>query len=398
VTIVLHQSTAKIAAVCLARYRSDLDGNEPVFWPYMVGTAAHVVAEQLTIASAAGNRLDEDVAYEALWTWWLEHREKAPAWVYHEACGVVESMLASRLRFSIPGRGNSCQVELEWALDANFKAVDVGSPEAHYGGTMDRLDWGDAGLVVTELKSTRAWPKQEDLPFLIQVRSYCLAALSLFPGVDRVTFKLVLLRHGRWQECTLERGDPWEDSVKRWLRSTRHHILEAEASGIWPETPSEACSLCGVWAKCETFRRMREQGATEEPRSDAEAAAGYLSLKRLFESYERQARDRAETRLLFAGHGFSLGFFPAKERHTLLFSVSVVLDELRAMGATTEDCARFFPGDRITTRALRTALEEMGERGLLGHESPADTYTTFITTTPSTRFTRRAFTTEEQEK
>ena len=399
----LHQTNLRQAASCLALFDAVVNkGLRPVFAPFAVGTAGHAIVEALYRDSVVpGDRRRRDVAWEALVTWW-EGVTDEPVSTFRQAAELCETIIGSRLEFAV---GNAqMDVEHGWEMDEGFRALPHPATRSDeektpaYAGRMDCITWGDWGVRVEDWKSQRSFPKKDDLYFDPQARLYSLAAMAMFPGVDRVTFRLTLLRHSFWQDVEFVRGDPWERETKGWMRALRRRIMAAEASGEWPATVGDGCSLCPVAERCGTLTALRAQGAMPENLSDEDVARGHLALHRLAQSYEREARDRAETRDLPAGDGFVLAHVPAKDRHVLAFSVSVVLDELRAMGATTEDCARFFPGDRITTRALRTALEEMGERGLLGHESPADTYTTFITTTPSTRFTRRAFTTEEQEK
>lgn len=388
-TIQIHQSTAKIASDCLARFKAEVVDGVPTGSPYAsLGSAVHAAIEAGLRGSYAGNREPLDCALEGLDVWWAQ-REPAtsPPWVYAEAERLLRASYGpeSWLHLGRAPRGQQVAAEQGWHLDEEFRAVQPEQPHA-YAGRFDLIEWGPRGVTVRDYKTTFEMRSARDIETDEQARVYALAALALFGAVDEVRFELLMIRHGYSARHTFKRGEPWERQTQRWLRAVRSAVALAEETGEWPETIGDGCRWCPVRYKCGALRAAVEHG-TVSAESEPEAVARlYLAAKGVTSQAEAVARAWAEESPIPVGIGKVLGFKPGK-RKEWTSGVARVLEQFRADGATQTDLEEWFPGHSLTVDAVRRGAEELAVRGELddpsGYEEmfredrPCVTFTTY---------------------
>lgn len=384
----IHQSTAKVASDCLARYKAEVIDGAPTDNAFaQLGTAVHFAVERTYQKIATGNRQPIECALESLDEWW-EKRDAtlAPVWVYSEAETILRRAYGedSGVWLGLPGRGQEMNVEVEWKLDDEFRPLKDGEPA--YAGRFDILQWGSDGVFVRDLKTVRSMPRADDLATDFQARVYSLAALALFPDVDEVTFELLLLRHGYTIRHTFVRGEPWERQTKRWLRAVRSAVAWAHDVDEWPATPGAGCQYCPIRGTCSALGDVISGTTTAETPEDT--AANYLAAKAVAADCEREARKDCEDRNVPVGLGKVLGFKPGS-RKVWKYGVADLLAQLRADGATDEDLRAWFPRSSISKGAMEAAAKVLLARGeiemeayeyvdLLREEVPSVTFTTWM--------------------
>lgn len=385
-----HQSDAKLIIDCLARYRAErlsgIDTSNVYSW---IGSAVHAGIEAGYRGTATGNRDILDCALEGLDAWFAEQDAAMPLRVKTEAETLLRRAYAedSRLWLRMPGRDTKIVVEQAWAMDEEFNAVPLDSPDVAYAGTIDVLMWGPNGVQLRDHKTSQAMVSGASLEGDIQGWLYSLWALSNF-GVGDVSWGLNMIRHGYLAEYVFKKGEPWERQAKRLYRSVRAAALAAEQTGEYSETPGFGCSYCVVSEKCAALSALKARGSVPADISPESAARSYLALKTHVAGYERIARKAAEDGPIPVGIGRVLGF-KAGETEKWKYGVADLLGQLRADGATEEDLREWFPGASISKASMEAAaliLLKRGEIecaeyeyvGLLREKVPSATFTTFM--------------------
>ncbi|MFQ5472055.1 MAG: RecB family exonuclease [Dehalococcoidia bacterium] len=383
----IHQTSAKYASDCLAKYKACVIDNLDTGGPYAsLGTAVHAAIEAAYRASATGNREPIDAALDGLDSWWAT-RDKAttPVWVYAEAERLLRSAYGedSRLWLRLPGRGQKIAVEQEWALDEEFQAVKPGEPCA-YAGRIDILEWGPKGVRIRDVKTTYAMPSSQDIAYDVQAQVYVLAALSLFPKVDEATFELIMVRHGYSVRRSFRRGAPWEMQTKRWLRRVREAVRAAHEGDEWPATPGDGCHYCPISERCDELATLKAIGQLPDDVSPEQAARTYCALKGIVSKADRVARAAAADHPIEIGIGKVLGLRPGTRKY--MRPLSECLAQFRADGVTDEDIAECFPGASVTKDGLEKLAVRLLSRGEIEGE-PHEWVAMFREERPSTTFT-----------
>lgn len=385
--VVLHQSSAKVAADCLARFKAEYVDGVKTDSPYAtLGTLVHAGIEAAYRGEVNGVP-QVDAALDAMTHAWHAIEAQPAAWVRSEAEMMLRAAYApsSALYLKKP-RAAKMAVEQAWAMDADFNAVRPDSLDAAYAGRMDAIQWGTKdGIRVLDWKTIRAMPSAAELEDDVQARVYALAALSLFPEADKVTFSLVLIRHQYEASVTFKRGEPWEERTKAWLEAVRGAIMRAEATETWPEQPGDACGWCPVRHRCESLAALVSQGALPDDATPEDVARTYLAAKSLAAEAEKRARELAGDAPIPVGIGKVLGFKPGS-RKEWTFGLADILAQLETDGAEESDLRRWFPGASVTVGALEVAATELLQRGEI-EGAPHEYVDGFRESRPSVTFT-----------
>jgi hypothetical protein len=384
----MHQTGARIAQGCLARFKAErIDGLEAVFAPYHRGTAVHFAVEHTFRETATGNRAPLACALEGLDIWWKARPDGCPLSVYSEAESILRTAYHpdSRLWLRMPGGDQNVNVEVRFAMDADFNAVEIGDPSTCYEGRIDYVEWGPGGLFVTDWKSGMNHPKNEDVVDDIQAWMYCLWALSQFHAAPSVTFSLMMLRSGYSARHVFKRDGAWVDQAKRMFRMLSAEVALAEEDDDFPATPGDACGFCVIRGQCEPLAAMVAQGAMPGDATNEDVARTYLAMKGVLNPAEREARKRAKDEHLPAGKGVVLGFKPGK-RDEWTASLVDIIRALTDDGATDDDLREHFPGTSISKAALDKMATVLAVRSAI-QEKPHEYVAQFRESRPTTTFT-----------
>lgn len=383
-TRALHQSGAKVAANCLARYKAEIIDGAGTDGPYsQLGTAVHAAIEAAFRGTVTGNREPLDCALEGLDVWIDEHEESVSPWVEIEAMEMLRKAYHpdSRLWLRLP-HGQTTTVEQTWFLDEEFRPVTDESAAA-YAGRFDILQYGSDGLRLRDVKTIMAMPGKAFIPADIQARVYAMAALAIIPQATEVTFSLILIRHDYETRHVFVRGEPWERQIKRWLRDVRAAVVRAEESDVWPATPGEGCKWCPVRHECEALTSLIETGTVSADDCAVGAARIFLAMNALVGDAGRAAKAYAEDGDIPVGIGKALGFVAGVKDK--LKPLAHCLAQLRADGVDDEMIARNFPGASITKEGLKGVASELLARGEI-EGAPHEWAALFTEEVPSATF------------
>ena len=386
--VVLHQSGAKLAIDCLARFKVErLDGIDTSGIWAQVGTAVHAAIEAGYRGSATGNREPLDCALDGLGEWWA-----AQTGVALKVKVEAETMLRtaygpdSNIWLRLPGRGQSVQAEYRWAMDAEFAAVPVGDERAAYEGIIDYVEWGPKGVTLADHKTIRRMVSNVELAEDIQGWLYCLWGLSQF-AAPSVTWKMNLIRHGYSARTKFKRGDPWETRAKRLFTDVRLAVIRAHETGEWPATPGDGCDWCPIRHKCPELGALVAMGSVPEDASPETVARMHLALTPVAAQAKRLAEKFAENAPIPVGIGKVLGFKPVVNKEWTV-SIPERLSHLRHSGASEEDLARWFPAkgthSTLSKSGMSAALTELAIRGEI--EDPVKELDALFEAIPGVRF------------
>jgi len=259
-----------------------------------------------------------------------------------EAVEIMERALAptSRLSFARPS-GWQSGAEVRWALDRHFRPCDPDDPKRIAAGTIDLIEWDEAGgrVVVTDEKTTKGWQGHDDLYHEFQPRLYSLWAIENY-GVRSVRFRYRNLRHGYAVSDEFHRDGSWFEATKARvlaLRAEREVAVEMDA---WPETLGPDCAWCPVKHRCAAMAEAARQGRKLRPDlTIAERARRLLAIRALESDYEADVKAHLAVteEPIDLGSGIAFGLKPVSKMRLV---------------------ARFADGDGTVSPAQRAALME----------------------------------------
>lgn len=289
----VHQSDP----ACLARYKVErIDGIGADSSAARIGSACHRACEALAyeadgeLLRPAQFKVAEQAIEAAARDLGLSPGEQA------SALAIMERALApsSRLRFGIPTDWQHA-AEHRWALDSRFRPCDPDDPKRLCAGTIDLLEWNEAGgsVRVTDEKTTLGFQSGDDIRHEFQPRLYSLWAGINF-GVPTVTFRYRNLRHGYTVSAEFRMDDPWVDATKARvlaLRAEREAALEMDA---WPATLGSDCAFCPIMHACPEMLAAAKSGRETDVTAPV-AARRLMALRALASRYEKTVRLVIET-------------------------------------------------------------------------------------------------------
>ncbi len=372
--LAIHQSDPD----CLARYKSErIDGIESTNEAARVGTAVHRAAEALAYVA------DDELTREEQFHVARQAIDAAAAELplspvgAADALAIMEGALSptSRLHFGRP-TGWEHSAETRWALDRHFKPCDPDDPKRLAGGTIDLVEWDEAGgtVRVTDEKTTKHWQSGDDLYHEWQPRLYCLWALANF-GVRKVTFRYRNLRHGYAVSAECRAGEAWIEATKARVLSLRAEREVALEMDVWPETMGDSCAYCPIRHRCGSLARAAREGRIPDAAlTPAEKARRLLALRSIEADYERDLRAvlAAGAEPIDLGHGVAFGLKPVtKWRLVAAYADDegairpeqreALLARLRVLGMTPAQEAAWFlfcrEGD--VPAAVKRAVQEL---------------------------------------
>ncbi len=403
-TVVAHQSSVAVYMDCPASYEAQYVHDMRVrYEPFRRGSAIHEAAQRIMERLA----VDRDADARAVGIEALEQWQRGPEPMSDD--GLMSAIEVVTNMTSLDGfpwaswpRGYDVGVEMAWALDENFVALDARGephpPGAAYAGRYDYLRWPgktveDPQLLVRDLKSGFQRIANDSLIGRWQVRIYCFAALATLPGMPEVKFEIWNLRVGQRASVVLKRGDPWEEATRVYLRSGRERMIAAHAAGEFPQTIGAACGASCALFPCDAWTTAMAAGVPEKG-TDQQRALYFLAAKAGIGTLERELRTTAEDGPIDLGNGRVLGYRPTTSTR-ITHGVMRTIAQLRSDGASDQQLAEAFPGASITAEGIRDLADSLAIRTGLVPETVTEP---LIGRVPSATFSAYAPAPEEEDK
>ncbi|GAF90807.1 unnamed protein product, partial [marine sediment metagenome] len=273
--------------------------------------------------TVTGNRDILDCALEALDVWWATNKNDLSLRVLAEADKMLRAAYhpESKIWLRLPGAGQQVQAEWRWAMDEDFNACDPDSDDAAYAGIIDYVEWGK-GVVLADHKTIRKMVSNADLATDMQGWLYCLWAMSQFFPVAEVEWRLNMIRHGYSARHTFTREGGWMKRAKRFFRTIRDALIEAERDDCYPETVGDGCGWCARRHDCDALGLLMENGSVPGDSSPEAIGRAHLALSKLSRQYTAAAKKLAEDGDIDVGlAGKVLGFKPiVKDKWSITLS------------------------------------------------------------------------------
>ena len=186
------------------------------------------------------------------------------------------------------------RVELNLAVNNEFKAVEYESPDAILRGRIDYLEINFLNKTVTikDWKSNFKIPSQAEIEKRnIQLCIYAVLAAATYLDIKTFNCEFNYIRYGAVRRLTIQRSE-----IPYLQESIAAKIVQIQEAAEFPACPSSACGYCGYINSCPEYLKAKEQsGVIAEPKDAEKAAADLRFLRIKVADLESQLKDYCET-------------------------------------------------------------------------------------------------------